>query len=130
MLPSVGSGNNLTIPVLSSWHRAIISAHGVVWRNARQEFAPSVVLCDALKCSIAHFSVLAAGDVVLTISPVVVRHMSLAEHSAASLPENWTQESVVGLQVLVLAVTVPISTVGASLSVAFGVWNSNELLTF
>ena len=87
-----------------------------------------IVLHHIDNCSLALSSILAAGEMVLTISPVVVRHMCLAEHSAASIPERWAQCSVIGIHELVLSVTVAVSTIVASLFIAGGVWDSNTFL--
>ena len=127
MHPSVRSGNNFPVSVLSSWSLTLFSAHGVVWSNEWAKLTNSVMLDHTLKGSLALFSFLAGGNVVLTISPVEIRHMGLAEHSAASLPENWSHESVLGMHEFVLSVTVAISCVVATFLVAFGVWDSDVL---
>jgi hypothetical protein len=70
----------------------------------------------------------ASGQVVLTVEPVVVLHMLGAESSTAAVPETRPVLSEAAPQVLVLALALPVGLRSAPLHLAGGVWKSQILL--
>lgn len=120
---SVGSILDLSVSELSCWCLQFISTQLIVCGSPRS----LVVLELIFEFDLALFIVLAACDVVLAIAKVEVSDVVLAEHFSASLPKNWAQESVLGVHVLVLAVTVTEGLVITSRAIALGVWDSAVL---
>ena len=125
VLPSVRSNSDLAVLELSLWCLTFLSKADVEWSNAWADHGVTVVLEGLLESTFAVCSTCAAEYMVLTISPVVVSQVILAEHLSASLPQDWTEESAVVEHVFVLTFAVFIGRVGASGGVAFGVWDSH-----